>query len=82
MFINVGKFYKITQLVISMNTYSGVKFYFGEYSNRTIDLTLTVEQAREFIKLFRVPSLKIAASSNCGHEFDQYWPLIDCVEVW
>jgi hypothetical protein len=81
MFINVGKFYKITQLVIQMDRYSGVKFYFGNrYFSRTIDLNLTAKQAREFIKLFRVPSLKITAPSDCGHEFDEYWPLIDCVE--
>jgi hypothetical protein len=76
MFINVGKFYKITQLIIEMDRYLGVKFYFGPNDwNRTNYLTLTAEQAREFIELFRVPSLKMYASANCGHEFDEYWPL-------
>jgi hypothetical protein len=81
MFISVGNFYKITQFVIQMNRYSGVKFYFGpDRLNRTKNLNWTAEQARDFIELFRVPSLKVYASANCGHEFDEYWPLIDCVE--
>jgi hypothetical protein len=58
-----------------------VKFYFGSDDLiKTKNLDLTIQQARQLIQLFRVQLLQIYAVSDCGHEFDQYWPLIDCVD--
>jgi hypothetical protein len=79
-FVNVGRYYNITQLVVDNKYAPDVDIFFGtDDQNRTTTLCHSVEQARQLIELFCVQSLKI----NCYYIFnenDDYWSLIDCVK--
>jgi hypothetical protein len=82
MFINVGRFYNITQLVMNIDRSKRVDFRFRAGRSSTNAFDFTPEKARQIIKLFQVQSLKISCRSSDGHEFDEYWRLIDCIEGW
>jgi hypothetical protein len=79
-FINVGRYYKITQFCMRIDWTSSVTFFFGNFYDHTQEFRFTPEQARHLIDFFKVYSLNLYSFVNQGDQFDHYWSLIDYFE--
>jgi hypothetical protein len=77
----VGRYYKITQLVIEMSWFSRISIFFGiDDQTRTKRFEFSVEQTRQIIELFQIQMLKIDVSPDYNDRFPEYWSLIECFE--